>query len=319
MYLIEKYLKGQCSGKEYEEAISCIQDPAHDLLLTGALKEAWKKTPGKTTGIRPNEKLLDSIHHQIALKEQQRQSRKIRLYKQILGVAAVLIMGLVIHSVFIQQPPEPEVATHNISVPYGGKTNITLPDGSEVWINSGSQFHYPGRFDEERVVELEGEAYFDVVPGEKPFIVKSPYGDVKVMGTKFNVKAYDEGLFATTLVSGSVIFTSTDGKRAMLTPGTQVILEDEGYKLRQVETALLTSWKEGRLIFREESLQKIVTRLERWYNVDIELKGERIKNLKYTGTIEMETFSEVLELIKVTTPITYSFDKDTRVLTIASP
>ena len=319
MHLIEKYIHGQCSEEEYEEALSCIQDPAKDLLLTGALKETWHQSLKKETGIRPDNQLLDSIHHRIALNDQKRQSRKVRLYKQLLGVAAVLILGLVIHSLFIQAPPEAEVTTHNISVPYGGKTNITLPDGSEVWINSGSQFHYPGSFDEERVVELEGEAYFDVVAGETPFIVKSTYGKVKVMGTQFNVKAYDEGLFATTLVNGSVVFTSSDGKRATLTPGTQVILEEREYKLRQVETMLFTSWKEGKLIFREEPLQNIVTRLERWYNVDIELKGERIRNLKYTGTIEMETFSEVLELIKVTTPITYSFDKDTRVLTIASP
>ena len=80
---------------------------------------------------------------------------------------------------------------------------------------------------------------------------------------------------------------------------------------------MITSWKEGKLIFEKEPFANVATALERWYNVKIELQGEKLKRLGYTGTIEMETFSEVLELIKSTTPIKYKFDKNTRILKIS--
>jgi ferric-dicitrate binding protein FerR (iron transport regulator) len=217
------------------------------------------------------------------------------------------------------QSQQPAITTQSISTPYGGKTHFVLPDGSSVWLNSGSTFSYPSRFDGERIVELTGEAYFNVEKQKEPFKVKTKYGEVEVFGTEFNVKAYENETFLTTLESGAVVFTNIYGKQAKLEPGTQVLFDNENFKLRRVETKLFTSWKDGKLIFRDEPLQNIISQLERWYNVEIELQDERIKNLKYNGTIEMETFSEVLELIKVTTPIKYSFDRKTRVLTIAAP
>lgn len=320
-HLLEKYFNGTCSEEEYQEVVSWMKDPANDLYLGGALKGAWKEVLKKDNKIHPDEQLLDNIHHRIALKEQSQRVKNIRLYRQLLGVAAVLVIGLVIHVLFSVQPYlslSEDITTHNITVPYGGKTSFSLPDGSVVWINSGSTFSYPSEFRNERVVELKGEAYFDVVDMAEPFVVKSSFGEVKVLGTEFNMKAYENDPFETTLVKGSVLFTNKCGKEMKLKPGTQVVFNEDVFKLRDVETELFTSWREGKLIFRDEPLQNIISRLERWYNVEIALKDEQIKNLKYTCTIEMETFSEVLELFKVTTPIKYSFNRDTRVLTIAS-
>lgn len=318
-HLLEKYFNGTCTAEEYQEVVSWMKDPANDLYLGGALKGAWKEVLKKDNKIHPDEQLLDYIHHRIALEEQSQRVKNIRLYRQLLGVAAALIIGLVIHALFSVQPSLSEdITTHNITVPYGGKTNFSLPDGSVVWINSGSTFSYPSEFRNERVVELKGEAYFDIANMTEPFIVKSSFGEVKVLGTEFNVKAYEKESFETTLVKGSVLFTNRYGKEIKLKPGTQVFFAEDVFKVRDVETELFTSWREGKLIFRDEPLQNIIPRLEQWYNVDIELKDDQIKNLKYTCTIEMETFSEVLELFNVTTPIKYSFDRDTRILTIAS-
>ena len=318
--LIEKYLKGECTEDEYSKVVTFIRDEHNEHYLNGILGGIWGQIVGKKSTIQPDRHLLDSIHHHIALKEQSQQSGSIRLYKQLLGVAAALIIVLVIHSLFFMSPSPPrnEIATQNITVPYGGKTHFMLPDGSSVWVNSGSTFSYPNHFGKERLVELQGEAYFDVVHQKSPFIVKSKFGEVEVHGTEFNVTAYNNEPFVTTLVKGSVVFTGNDGKRVRLKPRTQVIYDSGILKRKNVETKLFTSWKEGQLIFRDEPFKNIILRLERWYNVKILLKGDKIKNLKYTGTIEMETFSEVLELIKVTTPICYSFDKNTRVLTITS-
>jgi ferric-dicitrate binding protein FerR (iron transport regulator) len=151
-----------------------------------------------------------------------------------------------------------------------------------------------------------------------PFLVKGNFGLVKVLGTQFNVKAYENEPFQTTLVNGMVTFRTNNGSEFDLKPGTQIFKDDGKYRTRNVETDLVTSWKDGKLIFREEPLGKMVAQLERWYNVRIELKGTKLKNLRFTGTIEMESFSEVLELIKITTPIKYSFDRHSRILTIDS-
>ena len=316
--LFEKFINGNCTHEEYDEVLKFIQNQNSDLQLGNLLSENWAQTLKSEPKIKPDNQLLDAIHHQIALKEQN-QSRVIRMYKGLLSAAAILIIGLVIGSLLFIQTQKPAITTQSISTPYGGKTNFILPDGSSVWLNSGSTFRYPSRFDGERFVELTGEAYFNVEKQKEPFKVKTKYGEVEVFGTEFNVKAYENESFYTTLESGSVVFTNTNGKQAKLETGMQVVFDSKNFNLRQVNTKLYTSWKDGQLIFRDEPLQNIITQLERWYNVKITLKDESIKNLKFNGTIEMESFSEVLELIKVTTPIKYSFDRKTRLLTIESP
>jgi ferric-dicitrate binding protein FerR (iron transport regulator) len=318
--LFAKYIAGNCSVEEYEKVKDFIRKPENDFYLNGLLRSAWKKRLQSKPEVQPNIQLLHSIHHQIALNEPV-QIRRIRFYQRLSAVAAFLLIGLILAGLFFPQIREPIVTTRNISVPYGGKTHFTLPDGSNVWINSGSTFNYPDRFSNERIVELQGEAYFDVAHNSSPFIVKTSYGEVEVLGTEFNIKAYEDESFETTLVNGAIKFTNKFGKQAELVPGTQVVFDSEKFRKRSVETDLFTSWKDGQLIFRDTPLYIMIPRLERWYNVDIELKlkEESIKDLKFTATIEFESFSEVLELIRVTTPIEYSFDKDTRILSINSP
>lgn len=316
--LFEKFINGSCTVEEYEQVLKFIQNSDNDSLIDQLTLKKLKELLKSEPTIKPDSQLLDSIHHQIALREK-KQSPVIRIYQSLLAIAAVLIIGLVIGSVFYVKTYTPDIVTQNISTPYGAKTQFILPDGSSVWLNSGSVIKYPNRFKEERVVELNGEAYFNVEKQKEPFKVKTKYGEVEVFGTEFNVKAYDNETFCTTLERGSVVFTNIYGKQARLEPGMQVVFDSLNFRMRRVNTELFTSWKDGQLIFRDEPLQNIITQLERWYNVDIVLQDERIKNLKYNGTIEMESFSEVLELIKVTTPIKYSFDRKTRVLTIAAP
>ncbi len=315
--LFEKYSKGICTPEEYEQVLRFIQNQKNDTHLDKLLTDNWEQILKNAPSLKPDNHLLDSIHHQIALKEQNSKP-VIRMYRRLLSAAAILILGIVIGSLFFNQSQQTQMTTQNMSTPYGGKTQFNLPDGSSVWLNSGSTIHFPGRFGNERVVELNGEAYFVVEKQRSPFIVKTSYGQVEVLGTEFNVKAYDEEAFVTTLEKGSVVFTSNQGKKVTLQPGSQVVFDSNNLTTARVETEIFTSWKDGKLIFRNEPLQNIITRLERWYNVDVELKDNKLKDLKFNGTIEMETFSEVLELIKVTTAIEYSFDRNTRILSISS-
>lgn len=310
------YIKNRCSEQEYEEVKQFIADKKNDLFIDGLLRETWKETLKKNQDIEPDAQLLNQIHHKIALAEKS-PKRTIRMYQLISGVAMALIVGLLL-GILLIKPSSNEILTQTITTPYGGRTNFTLSDGTEVWLNAGSAITYPTQFADTRKVVIKGEAYFKVVHNSQPFIVESKYGDVEVMGTEFDVKAYEDEAFVTTLVNGSVVYRTNKDKEVLLTPGHQVINNSDKLFTQEVETEIFTSWKNGKLIFRDEPLENIVTRLERWYNVDIILKGERIKKLKYNGTIEFESFSELLELIKVTTPIEYSFDREARILTITS-
>ncbi|MCG6187302.1 FecR family protein [Maribellus maritimus] len=312
----KKYISNSCTSEEYNEVKNFIDKKENDVFIDGLMRETWKDVLTKPDIISPDQNLLNLIHHKIALKENN-PKRTVRIYQIISAVAAVLILGFIFSIFFYPKQIQNDIVTQNISTPYGGKTHFSLSDGTEIWLNSGSSISYPSRFSNTREVTLKGEAYFKVTHNSHPFIVSGNFGEIEVLGTEFDVKAYDGEPFVTTLVNGSIQYRNKNNQ-VTLKPGTQVTFHQNKMLTHKVETEIYTSWKDGKLIFRDEPLENIATRLERWYNVNIELKGEEIKKLRYNGTIELESFSEVLELIKVTTPIQYSFDRDTRILSISA-
>jgi ferric-dicitrate binding protein FerR (iron transport regulator) len=241
-------------------------------------------------------------------------------YKKIISIAAAFVLGLLISSAIYFARFERLSTNHQvqeISIPYGGKSKFTLPDGSVVWLNSGSKLSYPSAFMGQRNVQLEGEAYFDVVKNKVPFVVSTQFGDILVLGTSFNVKAYADDDFQTTLVEGSVTIKKNAGNNVMLRPGQQAFVNKQNqFEIQSVETEIFTSWKDGKLIFYREPFETVAKRMERWYNVNIQVDNEEIKDLWFTGTIEMETLSEVMELISKSLPVTYTYNQNTRTLKI---
>jgi ferric-dicitrate binding protein FerR (iron transport regulator) len=140
---------------------------------------------------------------------------------------------------------------------------------------------------------------------------------VEVTGTSFNVKSLPaEKEFEATVEEGTVnVSSSLLPRQASLKPGQQARLMNGKWEITKVETDLFTSWKDGKIIFRREYLPVVAKRLERWYNVKIELDDDpRLQEIYYTGTIEMESFSEVLELLKITASVNYTFNDKTRVI-----
>lgn len=237
------------------------------------------------------------------------------------SVAAAFLLGALLTVALIKTlVPETlqTVQMQKVITPHGAKTNFQLPDGSIVWLNSGSELSFPSAFGETRPVTLTGEAFFEVGKSAEPFIVSTLYGKVEVQGTSFDVKAFpDEGLQAT-LVDGAVkVKGINSGKEVALRPGQQANFSGGKMAVSKVQTDLFTSWKEGKLIFRDEQLPLVAKRLERWYNVKIELAGDsRLSEIRYNGTLEMESFSEVLQLLKVTAPIDYTYNEKTRTIKI---
>ena len=191
---------------------------------------------------------------------------------------------------------------NTIETPKGGKYQITLPDGSKVWLNSVSSLRFPAIFNgEERNVELKGEAYFEVAKNkEKPFVVKTNDMNVIVTGTEFNVMAYsDENYSATTLVEGSVRVSSPNSD-IVLKPGEQVV-SNEGAKLKKslADVELNIAWKNGLFQFNDSDMRTVMNQISRWYDVSIEYKGG-VPEKHFGGYISRESkLSQVLKMLEL--------------------
>jgi transmembrane sensor len=318
---IKKFLEGNLSKTEEIKLLEWIKDSPENkkyfYFLQMSLGEEIKTRHDKKMALRWQQ-LLERIDPGNKFKNPFSQTLK-KYYRFAGPIAAAFIIGFVIAAFVFGNisghPDKLAAVQQKISVPYGARTQFMLPDSSIVWLNSGSELLFPSHFYNERAVTLAGEAYFDVKKGETPFVVSTVYGDVAVKGTSFNVKAYHDDFFETTLVEGQVNVLAEKGDEVTLRPGFQATLCGTKFKTKKVETELFTSWTKGKLIFRKEYLPDMARRLERWYNIKIELDDDvRLKSIHYTCTIEMESFSEVLNLLKVTAPVDFSWNEEARVI-----
>ena len=200
-----------------------------------------------------------------------------------------------------------------LSTPMGGEYQLVLPDGSKVWLNSGSTLRFPTAFiGSERIVELKGEAYFDIAKNPKmPFLVRTNNAmDIKVLGTQFNVMAYDdEKNINTTLVEGSVEVLK-GSEKTNLKPGQEAILNrgSGNIKVAQADLEQAIAWKNGYFIFYNENIESIMRKVSRWYNVDIVYHGN-LNNKDFVGTISRnKNVSELLKMLELTGAIHFSID-----------
>ncbi|MDO6605652.1 FecR family protein [Arenibacter palladensis] len=217
-----------------------------------------------------------------------------------------------------------ELVYNELNVPYGKKFELELADGTIVYVNSGSVLRYPTNFaaSTSRRVYLKGEAFFKVAEDkEHPFIVNSGSVNVRVLGTEFNVSAYDEDLeTSTVLVSGSVqLYDSiSDNKKqtnVQLVPGERGTWNREqmNFKMDKVDTSIYTSWVQGKLIFRDMPFRQISKQLERRYNVTIVNTDSDLDNNTFSANFEEETIEEILEILDRTYGIEYSI-KDNQII-----
>ena len=317
--LFKKYLNGTCTPEEYAKVLDVIRSSDDNQSLDRFMNTSWDAIEAKQGDVI-NDNLLGQIHHQIALTESKTTQKNIRLYKLGLQIAAVLIVGLIVTSVYVFKYNQfaLQSLTQHVSTSPGSITNFKLPDGSLVWLNSGSEITYAGNFNENRKLQLKGEAFFDVIKSGSTFQISTEFGNIQVLGTAFNVKAYSDDNFVTTLERGSLEVTTVSGnEKQILKPGNQACLDKNNQlQVTTVDIDEFISWKDGKLMFVRKSLVEVTKMLERWYNVKIELETKENKELWFTGTIEKETISEVLEIIKTTIPIEYSFDSKTRIMKI---
>ena len=194
-------------------------------------------------------------------------------------------------------------AYNTLTTPAGGQYEITLPDGTRVWLNASSSLRFPTAFNgTSRHVELSGEGYFEVAKNKsKPFSVAVNDGEIKVLGTHFNIMGYqDEASTNTTLLEGSVQVTKGQNIR-MLIPGEQARVDQENkIQIIPVDPAAAVEWKNGNFNFSHEKIQSIMRKLSRWYNITVEYQG-RPTTEGFVGTLpRSKNLTEVLSTLEST-------------------
>jgi len=252
----------------------------------------------------------------------------------------VLIISVSIASMYLFKPKsQSDTAEYQIIVPIGEKSQLILPDGTHVWINSGSRFVYPAKYSaENRTVYLEGEAYFDVTKKNgMPFVVNTKDVKIKVLGTAFNVKGYaSDKTVETTVVRGLVkvesvadntkaIFVKPDEKAIYIKQNQHIAISEKSSpksstkissKMNESIGSILvvkanpepiTCWKDQLLVFNDETFEDMVVKMERWYDIKINIADPKLKNERFNGKfVHNETVYQVLEAIKLTMPIRYN-------------
>ncbi|MCR8668916.1 FecR family protein [Aestuariibaculum sp. M13] len=208
------------------------------------------------------------------------------------------------------------VGFNTLHVPHGGIYSVVLPDGTKVWVNSASSIKYPESFTgNTREVELSGEAYFDVVKSDKKFIVKTNTLNVTVLGTSFNVSAYeDDDFFATTLVEGKVELTSENAGTMVLAPNQQGYYKKGSNSImltKNVSVRNYTSWKDGKFYFEHESLENILKKLGRWYDFEVDFEDNKTKTVVFTGVARKDNeLRSLMDMIAKTARIDYKAYKN---------
>ena len=189
-----------------------------------------------------------------------------------------------------------EVKYNTLIVPRGGEFSLELADGTRVWLNTESKLRYPVAFTgDERRVEMDGEVYFEVAKNrEKPFVVTVNGVDIRVLGTSFNVSAYQEDV-VTTLVTGKVQLKKGD-EQVVLLPNQQAIWSDDKFKVKQVDARNYVLWKEGIFYFEDVDLEMILDDMARWYNVNIFYVNPTLKKMKFS--VEIKRYEDINEILR---------------------
>ncbi|MGV8091926.1 MAG: FecR family protein [Mangrovibacterium sp.] len=243
---------------------------------------------------------------------------KSRLITFLVRSAAILTIPLLILSGYLYYRLTEQSASigdqtvmQQVIATPGSRVHFVLPDQSEVWLNSGSSLEFPGNLNDhpQRRVKLQGQGYFMVAKDEQhPFIVETDQLNIQVLGTSFDVSNYaNDDFISSTLEEGTIALLDPYNKELVsLKPGQQALFSKKTRQLtvNQIDTRLTTSWKDGKLIFRDTPLRNVTQQLERWFNCRIQVAPKLMNSgILYTATIQDETLGEVLQMIEISTQV----------------
>lgn len=313
--LIGKYLTGKESKEELCQLKTWIKKSSGHQMLFNSLKEE--------NNIVDSIDEFEIINKELAWKRYMEHLEALSLQK-ILGwwkFAAVFffMVGCAGVLAYLNKEATAPLASNTndtyttVSTRNGQNSKVILPDSSVVWINSGTTLSYNTNFAiHDRSIRLTGQAFFQIARNEQmPLTVTCNELKVKVLGTRFDVSAYPEDRnISVILESGSVELGKANNQSLiqMLKPGEKAEFDTERRELSitKVDSYSYTSWKDGILIFKDEPMANVLEKLERWYNIDIEVKNYKVNQLIFNATIVNESVEEIFDLMKFSCAISYT-------------
>lgn len=302
--LIHKYLKGDALAQEKLEVLHWIEASPENMgqyMKYRRLYDAaiWNETKGAS--VRPEA-------------APNKPSFTIRLVRELSKVAAVIVVAVSV-TLFFQRSNEKQLQglAQIIEVPQGQHVNLTLSDGTKVSLNSNSKLRFPSSFEaNNRTVVLDGEGFFEVAHNTKrPFHVQTQKCDVKVLGTVFNVLAYNNStVFETSLKKGSVQITDLKSStQVLLKPNEKAVLEDGKLIQSAIDPDAEFLWKQGIYLFKNETLGAIFQKLESYYHTKIIIQNKEVGKLKCTGKFrQLESVDHIINVLQKANDFKYKQD-----------
>jgi ferric-dicitrate binding protein FerR (iron transport regulator) len=350
--LLTRKLSGEATSSELRELDSLLKSQPGSEKLVAAVSDSW------TAGSPTDADFLEATYIQhlermkargIAIGDTNQLEDGFAIYQEVkkkkpkgreLLLSALVIMLAAASFFVIKKPQESPVLAKSqeigiVSTNNGARTRLLLPDGSGVWLNAGSSLRYNKRFDGKiREVSLTGEAFFDVVKDiERPFIIHTSKMDVKVLGTRFNVKAYEQDkTFETSIINGSVevrlkkaplekytlkpnqklVLSSVDQQETGLTNKSETKQVEDKVEVKNLtylpgtNEDIESSWTRNILSFEDEPFSEVCKKMERWYDVKFEFKNKRWENEFLHGSFEKESLEQAMNALKFTSGFNFS-------------
>lgn len=320
--LLKRFLRKQATPDEVEELRELFLQAKAEEQLSDFYEEAWKQadfTPEEEVKERVWAKLQQQVSETAAA------SKHVSLVswrRKILRAAVVIFIPLLCGGLgyFLAKNASMQHSdVMAVEVEIGQKAKIRLPDSTFVWLNSAGSLTYDNSYNKkERVVHLQGEAYFEVSKNKtRPFIVKMNDISVEALGTKFAVKAYpSDSYIAATLIEGSIRVESPE-QSALLKPDEKLTItraNGQFAKVRLPDAEKSILWINNQLAFEQERLEDIAKVLERMYNIQIIFESDELKEIRFSGTIKNSNMKNVLQSIALVSPIHYSLEKDATIV-----
>ncbi|MDR2564083.1 MAG: DUF4974 domain-containing protein [Prevotellaceae bacterium] len=324
--LLEKFLSKQANAEEISRLKELLGQTETEDALSFYYEQKWKQA-SSVLDSKTDEQMWNYLKRHIA--HDKHVVAKHPLWKKLLRVAVAVLIPITFawmgyHFSENEKSGNKSITTSS-SVPVsigtgaGHKTELRLPDGTLVWLNSASSLQYDDSYNQkERIVCLQGEAYFEVGKDTtRPFIVRAGSLSVEAVGTGFNVKAYpDDNYIVTTLMEGG-LRVSDSCRSELLSPNERLTfrkIERSFTKDVLLDAEQGVSWRDNQLVFLQESMEDIAKTLERMYGVQIHFASDNLKNIRFSGKIKNTNLDRVLQMIAFASPIDYVLDGDSAII-----